>query len=100
MTCAEIMHRKPRDEFTELARKARGAQKGFVNNAINGSKYEIDMDSLNRIYYQWQDDCNSQVEYFRSIDDVAGFKKWIQDTRLTARRLEELGIRIRKPKQK
>lgn len=100
LTCAEIMHRKPRDEFTELARKARGAQKGFVNNAINGSKYEIDIDSLNRIYYQWQDDCNLQVEHFRSIDDVEGFKKWIRDTRLTAKRLEELGIRIRKPKPK
>lgn len=100
LTCAEIMHRKPRDEFTELARKARGAQKGFVNNAVNGSKYEIDMDSLNRIYYQWQDDCNLQVEHFRSIDDVEGFKKWIRDTRLTAKRLEELGIRICKPKPK
>lgn len=96
LTCEEIMHRKPTDEFAEKAKRERGAQQGFFNNACNhedNPKFQYDYDLLYRMYQQWQEDCTKQMELFRKSDDIDGFTECITSTRFTAKRLEQLGIR-------
>lgn len=96
LLCHQIMHNKPRDEFAECAKSARGKQGGFVKNAIDhqdNEKYMYDYESLRKAHYAWQEECSEKLEYFRSQNDIDGFKKWIKDTELNVKRLEELNIR-------
>lgn len=96
LLCNEIIHRQSSDEFAECAKKARGKQRGFVENAMahNGNpKYYYDYELLQDKYSLWQEELSKRVEYYRSKNDIDGFKKWISDTRFTVKKLEELGIR-------
>lgn len=101
-TCSEIMRNKVKDEFAGLAKLARGKQQKFVSNAkdSNRDKFIINEELLDNLYYEWKDDCNEKMRFFRSINDIDGFKEWIEETRFTVGKLEELGVRIRKPKPK
>lgn len=103
LTCEEIMHRKPTDEFAKRAKRARGAQQGFVKNALsheNNPKFQYDYGLLDKTYQQWQVDCTLQMELFRKSNDVDGFIDWIRNTRFTAERLGQLGIRTVMKKRK
>lgn len=96
LLCHQIMHNKPKDEFAECAKSARGKQGGFVKNAIDhqdNEKYMYDYESLRKAHYAWQEECSKKLKYFRSQNDIDGFKKWIKDTELNVKRLEELNIR-------
>lgn len=99
-TCSEIMRNKTKDEFAKLARLARGKQQKFVSNAkdSNSDKFIINEELLDNHYYKWKDECSEKMRFFRSINNITGFEDWIKDTRFTVGKLEELGIRIRKPK--
>lgn len=101
-TCSEIMRNKVKDEFAGLAKLARGKQQKFVSNAkdSNRDKFIINEELLDNLYYEWKDNCNEKMRFFRSINDIDGFKEWIEETRFTVGKLEELGVRIRKPKPK
>ena len=96
--CNEIMHLKPTDDFAKLAKKARGAQGGFVNNAKahkNNPKFHYDYNLLDKEYEKWQRDCSTEMEHFRLLNDIKGYITWISDTRFTVKKLEQLGIRKR-----
>ena len=98
LLCNEIAHRQCKDEFARKCKTAKGNQKGFVDNAIaleNNPKFQYDYQLLHEVYEQWKIDISIQMEYFRSINDIDGFERWISDTKFTTQKLEELGIRKR-----
>ena len=98
LLCNEIAHRQSKDEFAKKCKTAKGNQKGFVDNAIaleNNPKFQYNYQLLHEAYEQWKIDASIQMEYFRSINDLDGFEKWISDTKFTTQKLEELGIRKR-----
>lgn len=101
MTCSQIMRNKPKDEFARLDKLARGKQATFVKNAkdSNRDKVIINEKLLDDFYNKWKDECTEKKRFFRSINDIDGFKKWIEDTRFTVGKLEELGVRKPKPKK-
>lgn len=96
LTCAEIKHREPKDEFAFESKKARGQQHGFIKNALahkDNPKYHYDYDLLDTHYQKWQEDCTNKMIEFRNSNDIKGFQKWIEKERLTVENLEKLGIR-------
>ncbi len=96
LTCNEIMHRKPKDEFAEKSKTARGKQQQFINNALalkNNPKYKYDYALLDKLYQLWQEECSKQMIAFRNKNDIEGYKNWIFQTRFTVKRLEEAGVR-------
>lgn len=96
LLCNEIIHRQSSDEFAEYAKKARGKQRGFVENAKThegNPKYEYNYELLENTYTLWKEQCTNEMENYRTSNDIHGFEKWISDTMFTVDRLEKLGIR-------
>lgn len=96
LLCNEIIHRQSSDKFAECAKKARGLQQGFVNNALahkDNPKYKYDYDLLEEKYASWQEDCSKYLEEYRLQNNLKAFEDWISESKFTVENLEKLGIR-------
>ena len=93
MSCPEIVRRKPKDEFDAEAKKAQLAQYRCLEDAEENKGHDYDYVELTRLYKKWLCDYTEKRDYFRSINDIEGYRKWIADTMLSPAHLEEMGIR-------
>lgn len=82
LKCKEIAHRNGGDEFDREKAKARGYQRGSVMNESVIKKY--DPDFLRSLYDEWSAECSKKCMECKLHSDIQGFKKWIQESKLTA----------------
>ena len=89
-TCNIKMQHSTDDDFAKLARRARGYQHSRCYNSSTQQKYNKTPDFLSSLYEEWSSECRQQHIYFKELDDFKGFQKWVDDTKFTANKLEEL----------
>lgn len=92
-SCPEIVRRKPKNEFDAEAKKAQLAQYRYLQDAEENKGHDYDYVELTRLYKKWLCEYTEQRDYYRSINDIEGYRKWIADTMLSPAHLEEMGIR-------
>ncbi|MFT4106872.1 MAG: DUF6076 domain-containing protein [Lacrimispora sp.] len=102
--CAQLQ-RLIFDEFALVCRKARSNQKGFVENALKSEtkkdqkikrKYDYDIEKLNSEYESWKEELCKVRKECKDNNDLQGLIDWVEKSKFKIKRLEELGIAIRK----
>lgn len=87
-TCNQIMLHSKEDDFAKVRNSARGYQHSRCNNDSTKKQYEENF--LVKIYDDWSLECTERYLKYKLEDDLDGFKDWVNDTKFTAKRIEEL----------
>ncbi len=85
--CATLMHISPSDEFARTRNKARDKQHKQIRYYKNAGKYNETF--LLNMYDNWSTLCGQKCIEHKRIDDIKGFKKWIDDTKFTSSTIEK-----------
>lgn len=88
--CNEIMQHSTDDDFTKLAKSARGYQSSRCTNASTLAQYDEKV--LKNLYKEWSKECSKKCKYYRKKKNIDGFKAWIDKTKFTA---EYLGKKLK-----
>lgn len=88
LLCNEIMHISPKDEFAKAREGARKYQHSRTTNESTKKKY--DEKFLSILYDNWSRECGEKCIEFKRMDDLQGFKVWIENTKFLAKELKRL----------
>lgn len=88
LLCNEIMHISPNDEFAKARERARKFQHSSTTNESTKKKY--DEKFLSKLYDNWSKECAEKCIEFKCMDDLQGFKVWIENTKFLAKELKRL----------
>lgn len=86
--CNEIMHVSPNDVFAKARNKARDKQHKQIMYYDGKKTYEHNF--LYNLYDNWSDECGKRYTEYKRIGDIDGFNAWIEETKFTAGRLNEI----------
>lgn len=86
-SCKEYMKRHNTNEFQKVRDKARAYQSSRIRHDSTTKQY--DKFFLENLYYDWSQDLSIKYSEYVSKNDLDGLKKWIEDTKFTAKKLKE-----------
>lgn len=86
-SCKEYMKRHNTNEFQKMRDTARAYQSSRINNESTTKQYDDDF--LRNLYSDWSLDLSKKYSECVSKNDISELKKWIDDTKFTAKKLKE-----------
>ena len=88
LTCNELAHRnRNKTDFERIRDKARPEQRASLINVSTLKKYDVNI--LQEMYQDWSDECGIQFKKFKANNDLAGFEKWVTETKYTSEKIKK-----------